>query len=182
MVRIWNIRCTYFVRINFSYIPIRIWYRPIRTTTSWAYLACFLAVWYIWVCSGQFQYVFVCCSTYRYVLVQFIFGMYLMSICTYWAHIYGSVRSGTYCVYLNTYHYEPNLNYVPIRTSFICDNTYQYVSATKYVPIRTVIYIPIRTKLRTNSQIVKLRTPDWPKHVPHFPIHTTIDRNSHWWS
>ena len=107
--------------------------------------------------------------------------MYSMSICPYLAHIYSYVRSGTYYVYSNTYHYVPNLNYVPIRTKFICASTYQYVSATKYVPICTVIYIPIRTKIRTNSQIVEIRTPDWPKYVPHFPIRTTIDRNSHWW-
>ena len=141
----WYIQCIYFVRINFLYVPIRIEYVPIRATTSCTYLACFLALWYIWVCSGQFQYVLVRSGTYRYVQVQFIFGMYLMSICTYLAHIYGSVHSGTYCVYSNTYHYEPKRNYVPICTTFICVNTYQYVSATKYVPIRTVVYIPIRT-------------------------------------
>ena len=103
-----------------------------------------------------------------------------MSICTYLAHMHGSVRSGTYCVYSNTYHYVPNLNYVPIRTSFICDNTYQYVSATKYIPIRTVVYIPICTKIHTNLEILEIRTPDWPNYVPHFVICTTMHRNSCW--
>ena len=104
-----------------------------------------------------------------------------MSICTYLAHMHGSVRSGTYCVYSNTYHYVPNLNYVPICTSFICDNTYQYVSATKYIPIRTVVYIPICTKIHTNLEILEIRTPDWPNYVPHFVIRTTMHRNSCWW-